>query len=461
MSKVLIVDDDPEVREGLREWLREAGYEVGEASDGKLALDELRANHYDAMLLDLYLPRIGGMQVLDTIVEESIPVAVIVMSAYGTIQLAVEATKKGAYDFLEKPLARDRVLITVRNALGKRRLETQRQHLLEEVREKYRMVGQSEAMERVYRLVDRAASSDAKVLIVGENGTGKELVARAIHMNSHRAGGRFVAVNCAAVPETLIESELFGHRRGAFTDAYTDAPGKFKLASGGTLFLDEIGDMSLRMQSKLLRVLEEQEVYPVGSERPVPVDVRVIAATNKDLEEMIHRKEFREDLYYRLNVIRIDLPPLRERKEDIHLLADYFMRLICEANKVPIKTFAPSAMSFLVSYSWPGNVRELRNVVEKLVVLHPEETRFDLQHVAEALRGSDSSPEPKTQSLRQAREEFEKRFIEERLIANNWRIQQTAKELGIERTQLWKKMKRYGLIRKEPAASAVGKRNDG
>ncbi|MDZ7374456.1 MAG: sigma-54 dependent transcriptional regulator [candidate division KSB1 bacterium] len=449
MNKVLVVDDDPDVRQGLLEWLQEGGYDAKGVSDGIVALDELRGDQYDVVLLDLYLPRLEGMKVLDAIVEGGIPVAVIVMSAYGTIQLAVEATKKGAFDFLEKPLSRERVLVTVRNALGKRELEAQRQLLLEEVREKYRMVGQSPAMERVFYLVDRAARSDAKVLILGENGTGKELVARAIHMNSARAGNRFVAVNCAAVPAELIESELFGHCRGAFTGAYTDTPGKFRVASGGTLFLDEIGDMTLHLQSKLLRALEDGEIYPVGSAQPVAVDVRFIAATNQDLEEKVRQGTFREDLYYRLNVIRIELPPLRERKEDIPILVDHFMRQICEANKVPLKTMTPSALSLLLSHSWPGNVRELRNVIEKLIVLYPEELHFDLHHVAEALRGYGNRAEVPPRSLKEAREEFEKRFIEQRLVANNWRIQETAKQLGIERTQLWKKMKRYGLGRKK------------
>jgi len=455
LSRILIVEDDESVREELCHYLTDAGYDVIEASDGKRALDLLESELLDLVLLDLRLPRVDGMQVLDEIVQKHMPLPVIMISAHGTIQLAVEATKKGAFDFLEKPLKSDRVLITVRNALGQKQLEIEKRTLLEEVRQKYQMVGQSDVMQKVFRLVDRAARSEAKVLVVGENGTGKELVARAIHMNSPRAASRFVAVNCAAVPETLIESELFGHRRGAFTDAISDSPGKFKLASGGTLFLDEIGDMSLRMQSKLLRALEEGEIYPVGSEEPVKIDVRVIAATNKDLEQLIDSGEFRQDLYYRLNVLKIELPPLRERREDIPLLVEHFVSQMSESNGIEPKSFTPAALGYLMGYPWPGNVRQLRNVVEKLMVLYPDVQRFDLDHVVEAVEGLGTQPEPQPRSLREAREAFEKRFIEERLAANDWKILQTAKELGIERTHLWKKMKRYGIVR-PGTAEALG-----
>ena len=448
MSTILVVDDDIGICESLSETLRSDGYEVITAVDGKSALEILKRDSIDLAMIDVRLPRIDGMALLDWILENHVPVQVVMISAHGTVGLAVEATRKGAFDFLEKPLQMDRVAVTVRNALGQHQLEQEKKALFDELRERYHMVGSSKVMQEVFRLVDRAAKTDTKVLITGESGTGKELVARAIHVNSARASRRFLAMNCASLPDSLIENELFGHRKGSYTNASADQKGKFEQANGGTLFLDEIGDMSLNVQAKLLRVLEEGEVTPIGAEKPTPVDVRIIAATNRDLESMVEQGTFREDLFYRLNVLHIEVPPLRERREDIPVLLDYYVERFCETNRFPGKTFSPQAMGYLMAYSWPGNVRELRNIAEKLVVFFPDVHRFELHHVLECMGSSSGfahevSSVPR--SLREARQAFEKRFIEQRLMANQWRIVQTAKELGIQRSHLWKKMKQYGI----------------
>jgi len=448
VSTILVVDDDIGICEVLGETLRSDGYDVITAVDGKMAIDILKRDSIDLAMIDVRLPRVDGMALLDWILKNRLPVQVVMISAHGTVGLAVEATRKGAFDFLEKPLQMDRVAITVRNALGQRQLEQEKRALFDELRERYHMVGSSKVMREVFRMVDRAAKTDTKVLITGESGTGKELVARAIHVNSARASRRFLAMNCASLPDQLIENELFGHRKGSFTHATADQKGKFELANGGTLFLDEIGDMSLNVQAKLLRALEEGEITPIGAEKPTPVDVRIIAATNRDLKTMVEQGMFREDLYYRLNVLHIEVPPLRERREDIPILFDYYVETFCETNKFPRKSFSPQAMGYLMAYSWPGNVRELRNVAEKLVVLYPDVHRFELHHVLECMGGTSTVVQDlssTSRSLREARQAFEKRFIEQRLMANQWRIVQTAKELGIQRSHLWKKMKQYGI----------------
>jgi two-component system nitrogen regulation response regulator NtrX len=368
-ATILIVDDDLYVRESLREILNDNGYTIEEAADGKTALDMLAQRPFDLMLLDLDLPRVNGMEVLRKTTAEFPGIGVVIISGKGTIQLAIEATKLGAYDFLEKPLEAQRTLLTVRNAMEKLFLVRQRNRLVEEARERYKMVGTSPAMQQIYRLIDRAAASQSKVLIVGENGTGKELIARAIHYNSSRASEPFVAVNCAAIPEHLIESELFGHQKGAFTGAFTSHRGKFEQANRGTLFLDEVSDTSLMMQAKVLRVLEENVIDRVGGERSIPIDVQVIAATNGQLEKEIKEGNFREDLYYRLNVITIEVPPLRKRKEDIPLLVEFFLKNLREEKCLESKKLERGAMTVLIEHDWRGNVRELRNMIERMVVL--------------------------------------------------------------------------------------------
>ena len=339
-NKILIIDDEKTIRESLTEILNYHNYQCSEAKDGKEALEMLKRNSFDLVLLDIRLPRIDGMEVLKTSLTLNPDLTIIMISGNATIPLAVEATKIGAYDFLEKPLEAERTLLTVQNALEKRSLKIQRDYLLAESKSRYRMIGNHPKIQKVYAIIDRAAKVSSKVLITGEQGTGKELVARAIHLNSFRVTNSFTPVNCAAIPETLIESELFGHVKGAFTGASFDRFGKFQEANGGTLFLDEIGDMSLMMQAKVLRVIEDGFVVPVGSNKQSKVDIRIIAATNKDLNTEIEEGNFRSDLFFRLNVIPIFLSPLRERAEDIFLLAEYFMTEICAAEGLPQKLFS-------------------------------------------------------------------------------------------------------------------------
>lgn len=446
-ATILIVDDDLYVRESLREILNDNGYSIEEAADGKTALDMLARHPIDVMLLDLDLPRIPGMEVLEKTVAEFPTVGVVIVSGKGTIQLAVEATKLGAYDFLEKPLEVQRTMLTVRNAIEKQFLVRQRDRLIDEAKQRYQMVGVSPAMQQIYHLIDRAAASLSKVLIMGENGTGKELIARAIHHNSAHAAMPFVAVNCAAIPESLIESELFGHQKGAFTGAQSSHHGKFEQANGGTLFLDEVADTSLMMQAKILRVLDDGIIDRVGSERPIPINVQVIAATNKDLEHEITEGNFREDLYYRLNVITIEVPPLRQRREDIPLLVDFFLKNLCAEKRLETKTMSKSAMALFLEHSWPGNIRQLRNVIERLIVLS-ESQSISATETAHALKKNIVQSDPTiSRTLTEAREQFERDFILKTLVSADWKILDTAATLGIDRSHLWKKMKRYGIER--------------
>ncbi|MDZ7401008.1 MAG: sigma-54 dependent transcriptional regulator [candidate division KSB1 bacterium] len=444
-ATILIVDDDRYVREGLREILHQHGYEIEEAYDGKIALDYLGQRSIDLMLLDLDMPRVNGMEVLRRVAADFPEIGVVIISGKGTIQLAVEATKLGAYDFLEKPLEMQRTLLTVRNAVEKLTLIRQRNRLVQEAQERYQMVGTGPAMQRIYHLIDRAAMSQSKVLIMGENGTGKELIARAIHHNGPRRSEPFVTVNCAAIPENLIESELFGHQKGAFTTAYTSHRGKFEQADRGTILLDEIGDASAQLQAKILRVLEDGAIDRVGGERPIPIDIQVIAATNKNITEKIAEGSFREDLYYRLNVITIEVPPLRERREDIPLLVDFFMKRCSEEKHLPAKKLERGVMKIFLDHDWPGNIRELRNTVERMIVLSDDDT-ISTREAWQALKKNAAKPsDSKGLTLHAAREQFEREFILNMLISNNWKILETANAMGIERTQLWKKMKQYGI----------------
>ena len=445
-SKILVVDDDKSLAAILVNILDYEGYKTDSSNDGESALSKLDIGSYDLVVLDLKLPDISGMRILEKAREKSPPVEVVMISGQGTIHTAVEATRIGAYDFLEKPLDSERVLVTIKNALERGRLEREKAHLLESVKERYHMVGESSQMQKVRELVNKAATVDSKVLIEGENGTGKELVARAIYINSKRAGGPFVAVNCAAIPDTLIESELFGYKKGAFTGAVKDKSGRFQMAEGGTLFFDEVGDMSVMTQAKVLRALEEGIVEQVGGSESIATDVRVIAATNKDLQEEMKHGGFREDLYYRLNVFNIKIPPLREREKDISLLVDHFITFYCDEHGISKKEITPRAMALLEEYQWPGNVRELKHTIEKLSVL-VEGTVIDLKAVDSVLlnprKPSVSSTKP--QSLREAREEFEKIFIQEKLIENEWNVSKTAKLLDTPRTYLHSKIKKLGL----------------
>ena len=369
MPKILIIDDERAIRSTLKEILEYESYTVDEAENGEVGLDLLTKTKYDVVLCDIKMPKIDGLEVLNRAMEFVPDTPFIMISAHGTIDTAVEATKKGAYDFLQKPPDLNRLLITVRNAIDKINLVTETKKLKKKISKSYEMVGNSPALEKVRRAIEKVAKTDARVLITGPNGAGKEMVARMLHEQSNRSSGPLVEVNCAAIPSELIESELFGHEKGSFTSAVKQRIGKFEQASGGTLFLDEIGDMSLSAQAKVLRALQENKITRVGGEKEISVDVRVVAATNKDLIKEIEAKNFREDLYHRLGVILIHVPPLNERREDIPDLVNKFLQDIANDYGNKPKTISPAALAFLQTLDWRGNIRQLRNVVERLVIM--------------------------------------------------------------------------------------------
>ncbi|HSA56765.1 MAG TPA: sigma-54 dependent transcriptional regulator [Gemmatimonadaceae bacterium] len=445
VSTVLVVDDDPHVRMALRELLEGEGAGVMEAGDGKTALDLLGRHAVDLMLLDLELPRVSGIEVLEHIAASRMDVAVVIISGRGSIRKAVATTKLGAHDFLEKPVDGELAIRIVRDVLSRTTAKRVTATVRAGLRDPCGIVGSSAAIRTLFEQLVRSAATDAKVLIVGESGTGKEIAARAIHANGSRRAGVFVAVNCAAIPETLIETELFGHERGAFTGAQARRRGRVEQAHGGTLFLDEIGDMSLMTQAKILRVIEDGRFQRVGGDQEVSVDCRVIAATNRDLETAVRQGDFRGDLFYRLNVIRIELPPLRARCEDIPDLAESFIKAQCLKEGLAARRLTAGAQAALMSHPWPGNVRELRNVTERLLVLG-----YEGPIEAAEVRSVLGTPVPESTTaaaagFRAARAEFERAFIQRALTANGGRIQDTAQELGIDRTYLWKKMKRLGV----------------
>lgn len=443
---VLIVDDEPGIRESLRGLLEDDGFEVEAVESGEACLAVLERRAAGCVLLDVWLPGIDGIETLERIKAEWPDCAVVMISGHGTIETAVRATRLGALDFVEKPLSAERTLVAVRNALRHASLERANRELRERVAGAHTLVGSSASMRALRQQIAFAAPTNGRVLIYGESGTGKELVARLIHNSSKRASGPFVEVNCAAIPEELIESELFGHAKGSFTGATANKTGKFEQGDGGTLFLDEIGDMSPRVQSKVLRALEEQRFEPVGSNQAVRVDVRVVAATNKRLEAEIERGAFREDLFYRLNVIPFEVPPLRERLEDVPLLVDHFnARFSAEYGQEP-KCFEPEAMERLMVYSWPGNVRELRNTIERVTIMHrPVE-------VASAdLPPLDADPPPQQPSwpafasFREGKEAYEREYILRKLEECDGNISRTAEQMGIDRSHLYRRMKALGL----------------
>ncbi|MCU4163310.1 sigma-54-dependent transcriptional regulator [Carboxylicivirga caseinilyticus] len=369
MAKILVIDDQRSIRNTLKDILEYESHTVELAEHGEEGVEMYNANKYDVVLCDIKMPNMDGMEVLDKIINHENDAPVIMISGHGNIDTAVEAIKKGAYDFIEKPLDLNRLLVTIRNAVEKKDLVTETKVLKRKVSKTYEMIGESEPIARVKDMIDKVAPTDARVLITGENGTGKELVARWLHEKSNRASMPFVEVNCAAIPSELIESELFGHEKGAFTSAHKQRKGKFEQANGGTIFLDEIGDMSLPAQAKVLRALQENIISRVGSDKDIKVDVRVLAATNKNLKEEISKGNFREDLYHRLSVILIHVPSLNDRKEDIPILTDHFNKLICAELGMPLKSFTDSAVDELKTINWTGNIREFRNVIERLIIL--------------------------------------------------------------------------------------------
>jgi two-component system nitrogen regulation response regulator NtrX len=447
-ERILIVDDEAGVRSALSGVLRDEGYTVEAVDSGEACLDRAIRTPFDAIVLDIWLPGMDGLATLAKLQERRIDAPVVMISGHGNIESAVRAIKMGAFDFVEKPLSLDKTVLVVGNAVRQRRLEAENRELRATVGRRQTIVGESYVMRQLLEQMAMAAPTNGRVLIYGENGTGKELVARTIHGHSRRARGPFIEVNCAAIPEELIESELFGHVRGAFTGATADRRGKFELADGGTLFLDEIGDMSVKTQAKVLRALQEQVVEPVGGTSSVKVDVRVIAATNKDLPTEIRAGRFREDLYFRLNVIPISVPPLRDRENDVILLADHFIAEFAREYGRRPKHLDSGAVAVLRGYRWPGNVRELRNVIERLMIMVPGDTITppNLAFLEGSAARQIEQPEAVALPLHEARDRFERDYILRALTANHGNISRTADALGVERSNLYRKMRGFGIV---------------
>jgi two-component system nitrogen regulation response regulator NtrX len=444
---LLIVDDEHAIQASLRGVLEDEGYRVTAVGTGADALRALAEEVPDLVFLDIWMPGRDGLETLGEIKRQRPEVAVIMISGHATIETAVKATRLGAYDFIEKPLSLEKVLLTVNRALEHARLARENETLRARLDDRIEITGDSPLVRALREQIAIAAPSMGRVLIHGENGSGKELVARAIHGFSARADQPFVEVNCAAIPEELIESELFGHEKGAFTGALARRRGRFELADGGTLFLDEVGDMSLKTQAKVLRALEEQSFERIGGRETIKVDVRIIAASNRDLSTLIGQGRFREDLYYRLNVIPIEVPPLRARRQDIPPLIDHFLELFCAENGKRSKRIAADALAYFLAYDWPGNVRELRNMVERLVIMTTGDT-VTLDELPAPLRPKSevpAAPDGRDKTLKEARDNFERAYILAELRAHDWNMTRTAERLGIERSHLYRKVKAYKI----------------
>jgi len=446
------VDDEPLIRQSLSGVLQDENYQTHSVESGEACVEELARNSYELVLLDVWLPGMDGLETLARIQE--IPFTdrpmVVIISGHGNIETAVKATKLGAFDFLEKPLTIEKITVVVKNALQQRKLELELERFKEDDQRRLKIIGDSVAMRALRQQLSLMAASNGRVLIYGESGTGKELVAHAIHQISPRASEAFVEVNCAAIPEDLIESELFGHRKGSFHGALEDKVGKLQKANGGTLFLDEVGDMSLKTQAKVLRSLDEQRFEPIGAETSIQVDVRVVAATNKNLEEEIERGNFREDLFYRLNVVPFYVPPLRDRIEDVPLLAEHFLKEFTTAYGRKAKELTPEAYQVLQEYQWPGNVRELRNLMERIVIMNPQ-VRVDARHIPlnPARRAVFERPAERFGSLHEVRAAAEREYILKKLEETRGNMTKTAELLGLERSNLYRKMKALGIAPKE------------
>jgi two-component system, NtrC family, nitrogen regulation response regulator NtrX len=444
---VLVVDDELGVQTSLQGILEDAGFDSYAVSSGEEALELLLKKEFSVILLDIWLPGIDGLQALGKIRQIAPETVVIIISGHGSIESAVRATKLGAFDFVEKPLSLEKTLLVVQNALHQHQLQEENRHLREQIEQKYVMIGDSVPMQALRQQIAFAAPTNGRVLIYGENGTGKELVAHLLHLHSQRRDGSFIEMNCAAIPEELIESELFGHVKGSFTGASEDKEGKFAQADCGTLFLDEVGDMSSKTQAKVLRVLEEQRFTPVGGNASLKVDVRVIASTNKNLEKEIELGNFREDLYYRLNVLPFQIPPLRERKEDIQLLTSFFLDDFAQKYGRKPPTLTRKALEILELYPWPGNVRELRNIMERIIIMM-HQSRIDIYDLPEpvlnrtVLTQLGQQEEP---SLQGARERFEKEFILQKLMEHKGNVSRAAQALQIERSNLYRKIRQLGI----------------
>ena len=439
MPRVLIVDDESGIRRSLKGVFEDEGYAAETAASGEACLELLEGSEFDLILLDVWLPGIDGLETLKRIRSKTPVTSVIMISGHATIATAVSATKLGAFDFIEKPLSVEHTLLTAENALSHRRLEATNLELRREIETRYHIVGESIPIKALSKQISVVAPTNSRVLIYGESGTGKELVARNIHFQSKRREGPFIEVNCAAIPEDLIESELFGHTKGSFTGASENKKGRFELAAGGTLFLDEVGDMSLKTQAKVLRAIEEQRFQPIGAQSTRSADVRIIAATNKNLAQEIKAARFREDLFYRLNVIPFFVPPLRERHRDIPVIARYFMGVFSAEHGIPAKEFSGEVLEAMAKYSWPGNVRELRNEVERLVIMVSGD-----QIVVPDLSLPDGC-DAGGNMLHDARARYERALIVSKLDESGWNVSQAARVLGLERSYLYRKMKTYGI----------------
>ena len=443
-TKIMIIDDEKPICDVLSASLRDDGHRVETARDGESGLNVIREFQPDIVLLDIWMPgKFDGLQVLSEAKAQYPEIQFLIMSGHGTIETAVKAVKNGAWDFIEKPLSMDKISILIQNILSFKKEQTEKKALLNRLRKNLALIGEGPLMVNLKQMIARVAPSDAWVLVTGENGTGKELVSQNIHYLSHRAGHPFVEVNCAAIPKDLIESELFGYEKGAFTGADKPKKGKFDFANGGTIFLDEVGDMSYEAQAKILRILQERHFYRVGGNEPVEVNVRVIAATNKNLEDEIKAGRFREDLYYRLNVIPFRVPPLRQRKEDIPLLVDYFGDQFMRHGGYRRKTFSEPAIELMKNHVWPGNVRELRNFVERVYILTPGDF-VDVHDLKFAGLNEHSDPS-EVMTFREARARFEKEFLVQKITENSGNISKTAEVIGLERSYLHRKIKAYGI----------------
>lgn len=446
-SNILAIDDDVSFLNFLKENLIDKGYNTVTASDPSTAKTEIESNNYDCILLDVRIPGVNGLELLKLSLKNNSTIPVVMVSGQSSISIAVEALKIGAFDFIEKPIDISKLEATIKNAVTKKILSNENEILFSEIQKTHKMIGKSTQFENIIHQINSIAKTNAKVLIQGETGTGKELVAWAIHHNSERKSKPYIKINCAAIPSELLESELFGYKKGTFTGADSDKEGKFIAANGGTLFLDEIGDMSLALQSKILRVLEENEVDILGKNEPTKIDVRILAATNQDLEEKVASGEFRNDLYYRLKVVNIFIPPLCERIDDIHPIAYHYLKQFCEVYNKRILGFQNSAEQLLLNYTWPGNVRELKNVIENIVI-HSNDEHVSFNEVSNAIgqnvkKNIDIPSEDI--NLKEAKKEFEKKFIINKLKSNNYNISKTAEEIGIDRSNLFRKIQKLGI----------------
>ncbi|HYW73870.1 MAG TPA: sigma-54 dependent transcriptional regulator [Pyrinomonadaceae bacterium] len=443
-DSILIVDDERGIRESLSAVLRDEGFTAEAVASGEECLQALARRAYGCVLLDVWLPGISGLDTLKQMRDSNSDAAVVIISGHGNVETAVRATKLGAFDFIEKPLSIEKTVLTVRNALRQRQLERANAEMAAELSAEYAMVGESVAMRALRKQIAVVAPTDGRVLISGESGAGKELVARAIHAQSRRAAAPFIEVNSAAIPEELIESELFGHVKGSFTGATAAKKGKFELADGATLFLDEVSDMSANVQAKVLRVLEEQRFEPVGSNTPINVDVRVIAATNKRLDEEIEKGSFRADLFFRLNVIPFEVPPLRERVEDIPLLIEHFNQRFASAYGRKLKKFDAEAIELMQRYSWPGNVRELRNTIERVVIMHQED-RVDIKDLPAFGDAEPPASSYRFPSFKEASDAYHREFIQRKLDEAEGNVSRAAELMGIDRSHLYRRMKALGI----------------